>query len=285
MKNPAHYLVLLTLALLALLFVAGCTNNDDCIYVDRTPPSVPRGLFTVTGDERVDLYWIDNSETDLEGYRIYWNDEATGVYTYMATTANPYYADFDVVNGTTYYYAVTAFDKAGNESDLSYETISDTPRPAGTDLVLYDCLGPSAALSGYDFSMFSRQYWNDETTDIFYGYVDGLHIMYAWNPYSYWPTTDIQDAGYRMLDEADDAPPDGWTDDYLVILTEGHTYFVWTRDNHYAKFYVKAIGSGFVVVDWAYQLQEDNPELVPKTVSFTDGALVPNPAQLSKIGG
>jgi hypothetical protein len=284
MTRPSHKTLFLALTVLALFFVSGCQDEDNNYYVDRTPPVEPRGLFSVTGDGKVDLYWIGNTEEDLAGYRVYWNDTPTGAYEYMATTANAHYTDYDVVNGTTYYYAVTAYDRDGNESELSFETISDTPRPEGFDLVLYDYNGSSYMLSGYDFSTYQRQQYNLPSTDIFYGYVDGMHVMYAWNPDPDWPSTDIQDAGYRDLDEADDAPPDGWTEDHLVILTQGHSYFVWTRTNNYAKFYVKEIGAGYVVLDWAYQTAPENPELAPRKLAG-GGGTVPEPSKLSANGG
>ena len=283
MTRPQLNTLVLALTALALFLVTGCHDDGNTYYVDRTPPVEPRGLFSVTGDGRVDLYWISNTEEDLAGYRVYWNDSPTGAYEYMATTTNAHYTDLEVTNGTTYYYAVTAYDRDGNESELSFETVSDTPRPEGFDLTLYDRYGPNYTQSGYDFSMYQRLAWNSDYTDIYYAYVDGLHVMYAWNPYPEWPTTDIQDAGYRDLDEADDAPPYGWTTDHLVILTEGHSYFVWTRTNNYAKFYVKQIGAGFVVLDWAYQTAPENPELAQRKLA--KGGTTPVPAQLSESGG
>ncbi|MCB0748236.1 MAG: hypothetical protein KDC90_12320, partial [Ignavibacteriae bacterium] len=41
----------------------------------------------------------------------------------------------------------------------------------------------------------------------------------------------------------------------------GHTYVIWTWDNHFAKVRVKAITGDRVVFDWAYQLLEGEPQL------------------------
>jgi hypothetical protein len=41
----------------------------------------------------------------------------------------------------------------------------------------------------------------------------------------------------------------------------GHSYIVLTSDNHYAKFEVKSLNSSSMVLDWAYQIDPDNPEL------------------------
>ena len=45
-------------------------------------------------------------------------------------------------------------------------------------------------------------------------------------------------------------------------LIEGHSYIVWTWDNHYAKFRVASVTSDRVIVGWAYQSDEGNPELL-----------------------
>ncbi|MFH0778246.1 MAG: fibronectin type III domain-containing protein [Candidatus Eisenbacteria bacterium] len=261
----ARRLVLLTVSICALALVGGCCDDKVCdVFVDNTPPQAPRGVFTVTGDGEVDIYWVPNSEPDLAGYRVYWNDEPTGYYEFMAATSSAHYKDTDVVNGTTYYYAVSAFDREGNESSLSSETIFDTPRPEGFDLVLYNYLGSSSSLSGYDFSTYSRQSYALTTTDIYFGYANGEYVMIAHNPVPDWPRTDIQDAGYRELDELDYAPPAGWAENGWVWLTVGHSYYVWTRDNHYAKFYVKQLEPARVVIDWAYQTALDNRELAAR---------------------
>ena len=43
------------------------------------------------------------------------------------------YVDDDVRNGSTYFYAVSAYDYDGNESELSPEQVYDTPRPSGIE--------------------------------------------------------------------------------------------------------------------------------------------------------
>ena len=49
--------------------------------------------------------------------------------------------------------------------------------------------------------------------------------------------------------------------DGVVEAIVGHSYIVYTRDGHYAKFEVIARGSGTLTMDWAYQIDPDNPEL------------------------
>jgi hypothetical protein len=71
-------------------------------------------------------------------------------------------------------------------------------------------------------------------------------------------TSDIYDIDY--------APLSGWSHTKDVIAVPGHTYVVWTWDNHFAKIRVKYITNERVVFDWAYQLVEGNPQLKAKSV-------------------
>ena len=43
------------------------------------------------------------------------------------------YVDDDVRNGSTYFYAVSAYDYDANESELTPEQVYDTPRPSGIE--------------------------------------------------------------------------------------------------------------------------------------------------------
>ena len=77
-----------------------------------------------------------------------------------------------------------------------------------------------------------------------------------------WDDSDIQDMGYTTsLDEIQVAPESGWSPTKDVRLISGHTYVVWTWDDHFAKFRVSSISPQRVVFDWAYQLRGGNPFL------------------------
>ena len=73
--------------------------------------------------------------------------------------------------------------------------------------------------------------------------------------------TKIQDAGFVALRDVDFAPPAGWSTDGIVEAIVGHSYILLTRDNHYAKFEVKSHSGTSMVLDWAYQIDPNNPEL------------------------
>jgi len=243
------------LAMLALLGATGCDeHNDRVIAVDAIPHRVD-GVYSVTGDLEVTIYWRSNQENDIDYYKVFRNGAPTGTFTQIGTSSGTSFVDQNVVNGTTYYYAVAAVDDAGQESaDLSYENVFDTPRPEGTDAVLTNNFS-NATNAGWDFSAFTTRAQSDARTDIWYDAQGTSFLIYA-------PTdTKIQDTGYVALRDVDFAPPAGWSTDGIVEAIVGHSYIVYTRDGHYAKFEVIARGSNTLTMDWAYQIDPDNPEL------------------------
>ena len=248
-------------ALLAVfaLGAAGCVDDGPIVIRDQVAPAKPQAVKTVTGDERVTLSWVRNTESDLAGYRVYRGTTSyDGPFLPLGTTGSTTYVDDSVVNGTTYYYAVAAYDDAGNESDLSTENTVDTPRPAGTNLVLNARSFEPALPSGYDFSADLLRQSGHTETDIYYELVSGTRLMVARDL-----STDIQDAGFHALDDLDWAPGDeGWSPTGSAELILGHAYYVWTRTGNFAKFRVTSLTDSQVRVDWAYQLQADNPELM-----------------------
>jgi len=246
-----------------LLLAAGC--NDGGTVGDTSPPAAPRGVYTVTGDGEVFVHWLANTESDVSGYRVYEAPCASGgscPYDRVGTTSGTSFTVTGLNNGETRYYAVAAFDRAGNESELSTEVLFDTPRPEGFGRVLSDYLADSTQ-AGYDFSASAVLSPNDPGTDMFFGFSSGVYLMFVPDL-----NTDIQDAGYRTtLDAVDFAPTTGWSPSGSVELIAGHCYIVWTRDDHYAKFRVDEIrpANGTtpaqVVFDWAYQVDSGNREL------------------------
>ena len=247
-----------------VLLAAGCRDDSGPVR-DVYPPAAPRGVYTVTGDGTVTVRWLANTESDVVGYRIYEAPCAAGggcPYDRVGATVGTSFNVIGLANGETRYYAVAAYDVAGNESDLSAETLFDTPRPEGFGRILNNYLD-SATGSGYDFSAFAARNWDDPLTDMFFGHNSGIYQMFVPDL-----QTDIQDAGYASsLDAVDFSPTSGWSPSGSVELIVGHCYIVWTRDDHYAKLRVTEIRPGTtgvpakVVFDWAYQVDPGNREL------------------------
>lgn len=248
---------ILALGLAVAALTLGCRERDRIVAIDSAPFRVD-GVRSITGDDRVTIEWRENQESDIAYYKIYRNDAPTGTFTLVGEVNSPPFVDLSVTNGVTYYYAVSAVDDAGQESaELSYENVFDTPRPEGTNLTLTNA-NVNDALSGLDFSDRSRQGSANVQTDLYYAASGNSYLVYAVGG------TLIQDTGYIALRDVDFAPPAGWSADGIVEAIPGHSYIVLTADNHYAKFEVVSRDANGMTVDWAYQIDPDNPELARK---------------------
>lgn len=240
----------LSIALLAL----GCRGDKVVNNVD-SPPHTVDGVYSVTGDGRVTVYWRANQENDIDYYKVYRNNAPTGTFTLVGSTSATSFVDNSVTNGNTYYYAVSAVDLAGQESAaLSIENVFDTPRPEGFGVTLTNS-ATTDATSGWDFSAQVRRPSADPLTDMYYNSSGGSDLVYVPSD------TKIQDAGFVALRDVDFAPPAGWSTDGIVEAIVGHSYILLTRDNHYAKFEVKSHSGTSMGLDWAYQIDPNNPEL------------------------
>jgi len=121
---------------------SGSNNGTTTVAIDVATATVGTntGTVTVTGggitrtvnvtltlnaplSSSATLTWTANSESDLAGYKIY---RATGSGTYGAPlavlpTTQTLYQATGLETGTTYFFVVTAYDSAGNESPYSNE--------------------------------------------------------------------------------------------------------------------------------------------------------------------
>lgn len=251
------------LAMSAVVMLSGC--DETTAPRDTQPPAAPRGLRSVTGDGQARLSWLANTEADVAGYHVYTSLCAGGPncpYDPIGATSGTVFVA-PLANGETRFFAVAAYDRAGNESELSKDYVFDTPRPAGFGLVLSDFVA-APATSGYDFSAEAVVPFDNTNADIYFGFDGATYQMFA-------PFTDtrIQDAGYTSsLDDVDYAPPQpyGWPDNGSVKLFERHSYVLWIDNGfggNYAKFRVVSLSPSpaRAVIDWAYQADPGNPEL------------------------
>jgi len=254
-----RYLILLLLPM-ALLGMACSDNCERIVYRDASPPLPPVGIVSVSLDNAVELFWIENQEASLAGYNVYVSHRYDGKYDFIGKTKIANFIDRGARNGFTYYYAVTAFDIYGNESALSRDVVYDTPRPEGRNVQLIDrFINPSRA--GYDFSNYAIVHYDTDRTDFFF--------EIAANGFAYlvvWDDTDIQGMGYtETLDDISVAPLHGWNPSGDALAVKGHTYVIRTFDNHFAKIRIIDITGNAVYFDWAYQLVEGNRELLTGT--------------------
>lgn len=249
-------LYILIFALVTISFT-GCDMNDPFHNgnYDNYAPAPPTGITLLNGDNRVDLYWNANKEEDVAGYNVYYSTSYSGKYTLIGSTTRTDFVDADAVNGNTYYYAVTAYDYNNNESELSRDVIYSTPRPEGFNQTIFD-YRRFPDNSGYSFSNYAVVPFDNDKADFFFEQFEGSYYLDVYDD------SDIQDMG-RTNDiyDIEYAPESGWSPTKDVAVVPGHTYIIWTWNNHFAKVRVKSITLERVVFDWAYQLQEGNKQL------------------------
>jgi len=77
--------------------------------------------------------WNANSESDLAGYKVYYGTQS-GNYSQSVDVGNTTSSTITIQDSDkTYFFAVTAYDNAGNESGFSQEVSLFIPAPADTD--------------------------------------------------------------------------------------------------------------------------------------------------------
>jgi hypothetical protein len=255
MKKIIYYPFLL----LTSFILYSCGVNDSFVTIDNTPPSPPTGIVVLNGDQRVDLAWNNNYEGDLAGYNVYYAYSYNGKYTLIGSTNDNYFVDYDASNGTTYYYAVTAYDYNGNESELSYDAIYATPRPEGYNQSIFDYIHYPDN-SGYTFNDYSVVPYDDQSTDFYFENYQGTYYLDVYSD------SDIQDMGLTQdIYDIPYAPVSGWNPSKDAVAKIGHTYVIWTWDNHYAKVRVSNMTPERIVFDWSFQLIEGNRQLKPRS--------------------
>ena len=107
--------------------------NDDILYrvVDYTPylttpsttapPSPPSSVAAQTGPTSIAFSWTANPESDITGYKLHYDTDATG-YPYANSVDMGDVTSHtlsSLTNGATYYSAISAYDGDGNESWVS----------------------------------------------------------------------------------------------------------------------------------------------------------------------
>ena len=272
----------LMIALIGTVLTTGCSDNDDVIAVYNPPPQPPQDVFSVTGNDSVFIHWTAPYEGDITHFGVYRSRQEFTGYDVIATVNaldnpnldlvyyDPGYIDTDVSNGLTYYYAITSIDRAGQESDLSAESAFDTPRPDG-EMILYDDAVDSD-LSGFNFLTGTVVESYNIAADVYLDRINGVFYINATNV-----DVRLQAAGYHSsFDGVGWAPQDGWSYTGWAEIVPGHIYIVAIKDNHgdwnYAK--LRVLGeddnAGTVMFQWAYQLDDNNPELAPPSDANTD---------------
>ena len=126
-------------------------------------------MTVTTNSGQVSLTW--SAVATATNYNVK-RSATSGAETNLASTASTNYTDTSVVNGTTYYYVVTAVNAYGTSGNSAEVTAtppaSSSPPPPGS--------GPTALLNFYASSSYTvsspdgnGNYWNNITSGVIYG--------------------------------------------------------------------------------------------------------------------
>jgi chitodextrinase len=93
------------------------------VAADTTPPSVPSGVTaSAISSSQINLTWAPSTDdVGVAGYRIFRDG------TQIGTSASSAYSDSGLASSTTYSFAVSAYDAAGNNSQRSSIVMATTP--------------------------------------------------------------------------------------------------------------------------------------------------------------
>jgi hypothetical protein len=264
------FALVLCVLVMGLMGCNSCNTCDPYACVDTQPPAVPTCVTSITGDTYVVVVWEPVEVGDLAGYGVYRARLADGPYYRIGDVAwdepTEFY-DEGLTNGVTYFYAVDAYDLAGNESELSYEYVDDTPRPEGWDLQWVtrqfdpDECGIAILPDQYD-SIVILPY--DHIAAQYYLNRDGKGLLRIVPLRG----NQIQDYGWTSSeDDISEGPIDGWSasSDGVEVIAE-HTYILRTVSGYYGKIRVETVAPNWVLVYWAFQGQRWSTELAPRLV-------------------
>jgi len=268
----------------ALAVVTACSSDNRT--GPGVPPDVPATLSSTSLDGAIALAWTDNSYTsdpgNFQNYRIYstsYNlDQGVCGMSWQleGTTVAPEFVVGALSNGVPRCFSVTATNVDGFESDRS-PVQSDTPRPDSRNIILYAAQFQAAG-SGFRF-------WDDLNGDgavqanelglvrssggsniDFFVDRDGAGDLYL--------TPVRSGTGVEYYD--DNNPVEDLTS---IDFAEFRTYhaagilaipgygYVFEMDGgdgfkRYGAVRLSHVGHDFLILDWAYQTDPGNPELL-----------------------
>ncbi len=103
-------------------------NNEE--PPDTIPPSAPQNLQAQAGNGLINFSWSANKEPDLDGYRLYLGTSSGNYSQNIDVGKVTTYMQSSLINGQTYYAALSAYDENDNESSLSSEVFATPFAPS-----------------------------------------------------------------------------------------------------------------------------------------------------------
>ena len=267
-----------------LAFAAACSSDDRT--GPGVPPDVPATLSSTTLDGAIALFWEDNSyqsdPNNFLNYRIYsttydLDQDLCGTsWQLEGTTVAPEFIVGALTNGLPRCFSVTAVSVDGFESDRS-PLRSDTPRPDSRNVVLFAFQFQSPG-SGFRF-------WDDVNGDnsvqgselglVRDGTVGNIDFVVDRDGTGDLLLTPVR-AGtgvefYDANNPVEDLTSIDFAEDRTYLTSSipalpGYGY-VFEMDGgdgfkRYGAVRLSHVGQDFLILDWAFQTDPGNPELI-----------------------
>lgn len=272
-----------------LAMAAACSSDRGT--GPGVPPDVPASLASTTLDGAIALSWSDNAYAadpdNFQNYRIYsttYNfdlDECGTSWQLEGTTVAPEFVVAALVNGISRCFSVTAVSVDGFESDRSPRR-ADTPRPDTRNVLVY-AFQFQATGSGFRF-------WDDLNAD---DLVQGaeLGLLRSGDESDIDFAVDRDGAGdlfltpirpgtgveyYDENNPTEDLSSIDFAADRTyrtsgILAIPGYGYVFETDGGDGFKRYgavrVTHAGRNFLILDWAFQTDPGNPELIVTRMS------------------
>jgi hypothetical protein len=276
----------------ALLVLATACSKDDAVG-PGVPPDVPTNLGSTSLDGAVALVWNDNAFTSdpnlFANYRIYstsYNldlDQCGTSFELEGTTVAPEFVVGALTNGVPRCFGVSSVSVDGFESGRS-TLHPDTPRPDARNVALFAFQAQTAG-SGFRF-------WDDLNGDgsaqdselgiVRSGGSPDIDFVVDRDPGGDLFLTPVRaGTGVEFYDE-NNPTEDLSSIDFAVnqvyrtsgILAKPGFGYVFEMDGgdgfkRYGALRVTHVGRDFLIVDWAFQTDPGNPELLVGRTSRT----------------
>lgn len=108
------------------IWISGCSGVVPTSGV--TPLAVPTGLAAAPGNTQIILTW--NANPGATSYHVKRSSTTGGPYAQISAPASASFTDTGLVNGTTYYYVVSALDPAGEGANSAQANAMPTAQVA-----------------------------------------------------------------------------------------------------------------------------------------------------------